>query len=494
MIKIFSACLGLLMALPIVAQDKSQQLEKFVNQTLEEIDIIPGLSVAVVMDAGIVFTKGFGLSNLETGEKATEKTNFYIASSTKAFNGLLATELAAEGRLDLNRDISTYKPFSEFENREVFEGVSVQDLLSHTSGIDNPYLSFLLAYSGDYTDERILKVTEQFTEKNENGKAFEYTNFGYYMFALLLKYELGEDWRELLDQKLFTPCQMDRATAYVSESENRAAPHIGLFPGKVEVAKFKTDKTMHAAGGLLLNAEDAGNFLSLYLNDGKLRDAQIFEDNVILESYAPKADQNDDEKREFTRIKYGNGWNIGTYNDDKVVFHFGGYTGFASHISFMPEQKIGVAVFVNHEIGMPVANMIAEYAYDLYNDNSTELARHEKMLKKKLPSMLEGIQKGQIKHEEKMAARQWQLKFPKESYPGTYRNENFGTVKVWLEDEEFWVACGNMETVATAFPEDNCMRVELVPRSGTIIQFLSEDGDLNKINWRGEIFTRIKIE
>ena len=145
------------MALPIVAQDKSQQLEKFVNQTLEEIDIIPGLSVAVVMDAGIVFTKGFGLSNLETGEKATEKTNFYIASSTKAFNGLLATELAAEGRLDLNRDISTYKPFSEFENREVFEGVSVQDLLSHTSGIDNPYLSFLLAYIGPFRALNELK-------------------------------------------------------------------------------------------------------------------------------------------------------------------------------------------------------------------------------------------------------------------------------------------------------------------------------------------------
>jgi len=492
MIKMFSAGLGLLMAMSISAQDKSAQLEEFVNQTLEEIDIIPGVSVAVVKNNETVFTKGFGLSNLETGKKATKTTNFYIASSTKAFNGLVATELAAEGRLDLKSEITAYKPFSEFENQEVFEGITMQDLLSHTSGIDNPFLSILLAYSGDYTDERILRITENFTQKNETGNAFEYTNFGYYMLALILQYELGEDWRDLLDQKLFTPCQMDMATAYVSDSEDRAAPHIGLFPDKVEVAKFKTDKTMHAAGGLLLNAEDASKFLSLYLNDGKLNGNQIFEEEVILESYAPKADQNDDEKREFTRIKYGNGWNIGKYNDDKVVFHFGGYTGFASHLSFMPEQKIGVAVFVNHEIGMPVANMIAEYAYDLYNENSEDLARHEKMLKKKLPSMLEGIQKGQIKHEEKMAAREWQLKYPKESYPGKFSNENFGTLKVWLEDDEFWVACGNMSASATAFPEDNCMRVELIPRSGTIIQYLPEDGSLDKINWRGEIFTRVE--
>jgi hypothetical protein len=285
---------------------------------------------------------------------------------------------------------------------------------------------------------------------------------------------------------------MDQATAYVSESSNRAAPHIGVFPGKVEVAGFKTDKTMHAAGGLLLNAEDAGNFLALYLNDGKLNGVQIFEEDVILESYAPKVEQNDDEKRDFTRIEYGNGWNIGAYKNDKVVFHFGGYTGFASHLSFMPDQKIGVAIFVNHEIGMPIANMIAEYAYDLYNDNTKQLSEHHKMLEKKLPSMLQGIQKSQIKHEEKMAARQWQLKFPKESYPGTFHNENFGTLKVWLENDEFRVASGNMSTLATAFPEDNCMRVELVPRSGTIIQYLPEDGNLDKLNWRGCLFSRVE--
>jgi hypothetical protein len=175
-----------------------------------------------------------------------------------------------------------------------------------------------------------------------------------------------------------------------------------------------------------------------------------------------------------------------------VVFHFGGYTGFASHLSFMPDQKIGVAIFVNHEIGMPIANMIAEYAYDLYNDNTKQLSEHHKMLEKKLPSMLQGIQKSQIKHEEKMAARQWQLKFPKESYPGTFHNENFGTLKVWLENDEFRVASGNMSTLATAFPEDNCMRVELVPRSGTIIQYLPEDGNLDKLNWRGCLFSRVE--
>jgi len=84
------------------------------------------------------------------------------------------------------------------------------------------------------------------------------------------------------------------------------------------------------------------------------------------------------------------------------------------------------------------------------------------------------------------------LKFPKESYPGTFRNENFGTLKVWLENEKFLIACGNMSNVATAFPEDNCMRVELVPRSGTVIQYLAEEGSLDKINWRGEIFTRVE--
>lgn len=236
------------------AQQK-EELTKFVQSAMDNLEIIPAISVAVAGEDGILYAGGFGVANIETGEKVTEKTNFYIASTSKAFTGLLMTMLADEGKVDLSAEILNYRPFSEFEEQDLFRGVTVQDLLSHTGGIDNPYLSFKLAFSGDYTEEGILELVERASENLGNGKAFEYTNYGYYLIALLIKEEFGEDWRDLIDERVFSPFGMESTTAYVSKSPQRTAPHVGLDQDRVEVARFKTDETMHAAGGLLLNAD-----------------------------------------------------------------------------------------------------------------------------------------------------------------------------------------------------------------------------------------------
>lgn len=65
------------------------------------------------------------------------------------------------------------------------------------------------------------------------------------------------------------------------------------------------------------------------------------------------------------RVGWGHGWDIGIYDGDTLVHRFGSFTGFRSHMSFMPEHELGVVVLVNGEgIASPVADMIATYVYD----------------------------------------------------------------------------------------------------------------------------------
>ena len=40
--------------------------------------------------------------------------------------------------------------------------------------------------------------------------------------------------------------------------------------------------------------------------------------------------------------EYGLGWQIGKYKNEKVIYHHGGFPGYRSHISFMPDKKIAV--------------------------------------------------------------------------------------------------------------------------------------------------------
>ena len=136
---------------------------------------------------------------------------------------------------------------------------------------------------------------------------------------------------------------------------------------------------------------------------------------------------------------------MGKFGQGKeLVYHFGGYVGFFSHLSFLPEDKIGVSVFVNHASGGNLGNLIANYAYDLYLGNEDALQKHEAILQNDLPGGLKRYQKKMKAHHEKMAKRTWQLTLPKEKYAGEFYNAKIGKVKISYENEDIVVQIGNL--------------------------------------------------
>ncbi|HKK77181.1 MAG TPA: serine hydrolase domain-containing protein [Saprospiraceae bacterium] len=476
----------------LVAQaDTSQMLDSFIQNTLERSEIVPSVSIAIVSDKEVLYQQTFGYADWEKEQPATNQNNYYIASCTKAFNGLLAHILAEEGKLELNAPILNYKPFKDFKRKDVFQNITILDLLSHQSGIDNPYLSFRLAYTGDYTDAEILKLIEEETESNEAGKAFEYTNFGYYLFDYLLQAELGKSWKDLLDEKLFQPLGMENSTAYASKVpvEKLARPHSGVFQGKVNVSLLqKSDALMHAAGGLMTNVEDAATFLQFYLGKGQ----GIYSKGLVENSFRQQVEAKHEYVRVFDGQGYASGWRIGEFEKEKIVYHFGGYTGYFAHYSFIPDKNIGMAVFSNTDMGMTAGNLISKYAYNLYLGNKKQVKRAEKILDKKVPKALAKERKAQLAHEQKMAERTWNLSLPKDQYAGTFTSEKYGSVEIRYESGQFVAVAGNLKTVATPFPTENTMRVELVPGSGTIIGFDLTDGKVVSLFHQRETFMKVK--
>ena len=490
-----SIVLYLIGALNLMAQStKEEQLRAFVEKALEEFSMIPGISVAVSNHEGTIYSRGFGYADIENKVKANEKTNFYIASCTKSFNGLLASILESEGKIDLKEQIINYKPFSAFTNRDLFNGITVMDLLSHQSGLDNEFLSFKLAYSGDYTQDQILDLIENESIANENGKSFEYTNYGYYLLDVLLQAELGESWKDLLKERVFNPIGMEQTTAYMSEvSANQLAlPYNGVNADKVEKSRLmKTDETMHAAGGLVSTADDISKFLSFYLNEGNVNGNQLYSKELVKGTYSQQTEATNNRVEIFDIYGYATGWRLGKFNDLKAVHHFGGYVGYFSHMSFLPEKDLGVAVFVNHGMGALIGNLIAEYAYNLYLENDEALKNNHETLESKLPQMLESFRQRMDAHQKKMAERTWQLSLDKEKYAGLYHNYKLGTVEVSLVGDQITVKYGNLIADATPYPTENTMRVELVPGSGSVIGFNLVDSEVKSVSYKSDTFTKI---
>jgi CubicO group peptidase (beta-lactamase class C family) len=471
---------------------KAQRLSLFADKVLKKIPQIAGISVVVVNADSVLFAKGFGWANFENKVQADAATGFYIASSTKPFTAFLAANLAAQGKIDLYKPITEYAPFKKFSNKTLFKDIRIFDLLTHQSGLDNPLLSISLAYSGHYTQKGVIDMVEKYTAANKEGKIFEYTNFGYYLFSIILKEELGLDWRDLLQQQIFEPLKMSNTSAYMSVAQKNqlAMPYNGILSATPErVLLFKTDATMHAAGGIVSSAADMGNWLMFQVNAGSAGNSQLYPKEMLLMTQKERVRNAHKFSAVFDGQGYGLGWRTGTFKNTPLVYHFGGYTGFFCHLSFLPEKKMGVAVFVNHDEGSIAGNLIAEYAYDLYM-GTPDLKKHEKYLNRKISKLIKKNQKSERKSIQQFAKRPWLLTLPKSSYAGSFANPELGTLTVAFEKEELVVTFGNMKAVATPLKATDGIRVELVPGSGSGIVFTVTNGRVEGFKYNGLSFTK----
>ena len=96
---------------------------------------VPGVAIAVVHDGEIVWTAGYGSSNLATGASVTPQTRFRLGSVSKLFTATAVLILRDEGRLRLEDPVNKYLPW--FAVKNPFGGrpsVTVEQLLTHTSG------------------------------------------------------------------------------------------------------------------------------------------------------------------------------------------------------------------------------------------------------------------------------------------------------------------------------------------------------------------------
>ena len=158
----------------------------------------------------------------------------------------------------------------------------------------------------------------------------------------------------------------------------------------------------------------------------------------------------------------------------------------------MPDAGLGVAVLSNNNISGELAIRITQYAYDLYLGNKGAVKKHERRAARKLKKQLRRYRKWERKHLSKIAKRTWQLTLPKTAYTGTFRNPHLGEVTVALEDGELVARMGQIRTVATPYPHDNCARVEMAPGSGMVICFGVENGKVADFSFGRDVFERVE--
>ena len=473
-----------------------------IRKTLATFPELPSIAIVVIKDDKPIFVHAYGMADMENGVKADTDTLYYIASSTKSFTALTAAMLDQEGKIKLSDPVTKYTPGIQFKT-EIPDKVTIRDLLTHTSGLRNGALVNRLAFTGQIDQREIDHVFAEGTTFNDAffGK-YNYTNLGYNIYGLALHYSLNKKWQDLLQERIFTPAGLKHTTAYVSQARTKkfqiAAPYVidtdAADAGKMVRSKLeKTDQNMQSAGGIFMSVSDLGRWLNLNMNGGKLDGKQVVPTDLIRSAQTGYTKSTRNEPPFSGDGEYGLGWQIGKYRNEKVIYHHGGYPGYRSHVSFLPEKRIAVGVLVNNDaLGGRVADMLAAYAYDWWLRTENFDADYAKELEETTKGY-ENRKQGIAAEAAARAKREWQLTKPFTDYAGSYTNDLLGTIEIVAQEKALAVRMGNINTVATPFTQKDTIRVVMLPGgNGEVIGFMKDsEGNFSSLNYGGATFTKI---
>jgi CubicO group peptidase (beta-lactamase class C family) len=320
-------------------------------QELMKQDVV-GLSVAVVKGKEMVYTRAFGMKDLESKMPLEVKDLFRIASISKSFSATSIMQLAEAGKLSLNEDFSNLIGFKIRNPKFPETVITLKMVMSHTSSINDSEGYFNLDVINPAKNASWAKCYNDY----EPGKGYRYCNLNYNMVGTVIEKVSGERFDQYvkrhildalglyggycvdsLDSNLFTTLyEFDSATAKFIKSPLAYASRTEEI--KNYVMGYSTP-VFSPTGGMKISAVDLAKYMMMHMNKGKYKGVRI-----ISKKSAKVMQQ---------KISEQEGYGLAIMNLDNLIpgkvmtGHTGSAYGLYSAMFFQPKDKFGMVVITN---------------------------------------------------------------------------------------------------------------------------------------------------
>jgi CubicO group peptidase (beta-lactamase class C family) len=404
-----------------------------------ELVHVPGMAVVGVKDGAVAFVECLGVRRVRDAAPVDADTRFYIASVTKTFVATAAKILEEEHKLALNDPVAKWLPKFSLTDDEAAKSMTIEDLLAHRPGLESGPIVFRDAYTGQIDDDVYFRLLGDVRPTGVT----TYSNVHFTLAGRVLEAVDGARWQDVVAKRVFEPLGMTRSTGYASElwgDDDAAEPHVGIATGAIAVP-HKSDRTMHAAGGLGTTPNDAARWLSFQLGDGRVNGKAVLSPAGVADLRKRRSTfERDTILPWFSTDGFALGWQTCTYRDQPAFAHGGGYTGASCFFLFVPEKRVGVAVLLNRDSTSCMALAMTD-AMDLLLGLEPS------------PELLERV-RDTSRHADwpetsgaasNPAKQTGALSLPVERYVGHYTDETWGDVEVALEDGELRVRLGDFD-------------------------------------------------
>ncbi|HJQ32207.1 MAG TPA: serine hydrolase domain-containing protein [Pyrinomonadaceae bacterium] len=319
-----------------------RKLDEAVAAALKETKT-PGAAVAVVSGERVVYAKGFGVADSETGRPVTADTLFRIGSTTKIFTALTLLSLAEEGKIRLDRPVGEYaKGLTPALAR-----LTAAQLLSHTAG--------MIDVDPDYGphDESALGSTVRMWGDDfvftEPGHVFSYSNEAYDLLGYVIEQVGGKPYARQVRESVIVPLGIPHSAFRldVAMTYPFSQGHELTEDGKVKVLRPFPDNVVGWPNGFLFSsAADLARLAVALLNGGKLEGKQVIPPDVLAQMFTPHADI-PVAGRAAGSVRYGYGMQLSEYRGTRLSMHDGALAGFTSIFRMAPERRFALVALGN---------------------------------------------------------------------------------------------------------------------------------------------------
>ncbi len=348
-------------------QEPFPGLDAYISRAVQTWKI-PGLSVVIVRNDSVLYTKGFGSLSAADRTLVNDQTLFELGSTTKAFTATLAAMLVGDGKLRWTDRLADNLPGFKMSDPVANETATIRDALTHQTGIGRAELLWL--GSGATRDEVIHRLRFVKPESPFRSK-FSYQNVMFVAGGEAVAHAAGMSWEDLVTQRIFQPLGMAStvATSRGLTNTNTAKPH-GMSHDTAYVQPPFNSQYIGPAGAILSNAHDMGQWLRFQLNDGVVNGKRLVNSMAFREIHSPQALMTPGaagrgaEAVPITNFgTYGMGWIVEDYRHQLVWQHSGGTLGMTSQVGLLPDKHFGVVILTNMG-GTTLPPLIQNYIFD----------------------------------------------------------------------------------------------------------------------------------
>jgi CubicO group peptidase (beta-lactamase class C family) len=296
----------------------------------------PGTQLAISRHGKIIFSKAWGMADLEHNVPLTTQSITEAGSVSKQFTAASILLLEQQGKLSLDDDVRKYIP----ELPDYGSKITLRQMMHHKSGLkDWGAIAGIAGWPRSTktynNDDALYIIANQKTLNHKPGDEYLYSNSNYNLFAIIVQRVSGMSLAEFTKKNIFEPAGMKNTQWRDNHKRIVANRAIAYSKSGAGYQTNMPNEYVYGNGGLLTTAEDLLVWCDYFLN-GKLGTPSLLPKQIATSPF-----------NNGIMHPYAAGLFTGEFRGWKFVSHDGATAGYRANLEAYPELGLSIAWLSN---------------------------------------------------------------------------------------------------------------------------------------------------